>query len=170
MFNNTFSYEVLLMTIMGMKKEEGLFPEPMKRTPMVRRARKSVGRKTKTPLQKMHVKVWKIVGLVVKARDNQTCQKCGKGASGSGLHTSHVLPKSTHGALRYNLSNLKTLCYHCHINWWHKNPVESGDWFKKNYPVRWEKISKLPRCGGYKMEDLQEIYETMQTEYERLTR
>jgi 5-methylcytosine-specific restriction endonuclease McrA len=159
------------MTIMGMKKdkEDGVFPT-MKRSPMVRRPRKKVGRKTKTPLQKLHVKAWKITGLYIKARDGNCCQKCGASQSGKGAHTSHILPKSTHGALRYNEDNLKCLCYHCHINWWHKNPIEAAAWFMKRFPERWEKIKDLPRCGGYKAEDLEEIIESYQIKYERLTR
>jgi hypothetical protein len=32
--------------------------------------------------------------------------------------------------------NMKVLCYHCHLNWWHKNPLESGEWFKDKFPER----------------------------------
>lgn len=30
--------------------------------------------------------------------------------------------------------NLKALCYYCHLHWWHKNPIEAAEWYKKNYP------------------------------------
>lgn len=30
--------------------------------------------------------------------------------------------------------NILCLCYHCHINWWHKNPVEAGEWVKEKFP------------------------------------
>lgn len=83
-------------------------------------------RKVKTPLQKMHDKCWTMAKQVVALRDNHQCQHCFKRAEGTNGHTSHVLPKSVGNGVRYDLLNLKLLCYHCHINWWHKNPAESG--------------------------------------------
>ncbi len=156
------------MTIMGMKKEEGLFPEPMKRIALKRTGIKKK-RKAKTPLKKLHEKCWKMAGLVVKLRDGYMCQHCGTSQVGKGAHTSHVLPKSTHGALRYVLENLKCLCYHCHMNWWHKNPMEAAKWFEKCFPERWKKIKAMPRLRRYTEEDLQEILEELTTEFERLS-
>ena len=66
------------------------------------------------------------------------------------------------------LLNLKLLCYHCHINWWHKNPVESGEWFKQTFPDRWKIIEKIPRLKSYRVDVLQEILKELQAEYERL--
>ncbi len=156
------------MTIMGMKKEPGLFPEPLKRTPLKRTGIRKTPKK-KTPLRKLHDKCWKMAGLVVKLRDDYQCQHCGAMMRGKGAHTSHVLPKSTHGALRYVLENLKCLCYHCHMNWWHKNPMEAAKWFEKTFPERWEKISKMPRLKRYTIEDLEEILEELTAEFEGFT-
>ncbi len=126
-------------------------------------------RKVKTPLQKMHDKCWAMAKKVIAIRDYYKCQHCFKRAVGTNGHTSHVLPKSTHGAIKYNLMNLKLLCYHCHINWWHKNPIESGKWFRETYPDRVAVIEKIPRCRSYRVDDLQEILEELQTEFERLS-
>ena len=157
------------MTIMGMKKHPCLFSvSTLKRTSLKGKPG-TKKRKVKTPLQKLHVKCWKMAGLVVKLRDGYTCQHCGANQTGKGAHTSHVLPKSTHGALRYVLENLKCLCYHCHMNWWHKNPMEAAAWFEKTFPERWKKISKMPRLRRYDVESLQEILEELTTEYERLS-
>ena len=163
------------MTIMGMKKHPCLFPKEMKRTPLKRTALKrkpgTKVRKKKTPLKKLHEKCWKMAGMVVKLRDHNTCQHCGVTMlSGKGAHTSHVLPKSTHGALRYVLDNLKCLCYHCHMNWWHKNPMEAAKWFEERFPDRWKKIKAMPRLRRYREEDLQEILEELTTEFERLSK
>ena len=38
--------------------------------------------------------------------------------------------------------NQKVLCFHCHINIWHKNPVESGEWFVNKFPERWEYLKE----------------------------
>jgi 5-methylcytosine-specific restriction endonuclease McrA len=160
------------MTVMGMKKDIDKMQKqlwPKKRTAMVRRPGKKV-RKKKTPLKKLHEKCWKMAGLVVKLRDNYTCQHCGANQTGKGAHTSHVLPKSTHGALRYVLENLKCLCYHCHMNWWHKNPMEAAVWFANTFPARWAKIKAVPRLRRYREDDLQEILEELTIEYERLSK
>lgn len=126
-------------------------------------------RKKKTPLQKMHDRCWAMAKKVVRLRDHGQCQRCFKPVKGANAHTSHVLPKSTHGALKYVLLNLKLLCYHCHINWWHKNPVKAGEWFKKIFPLRWDALEKMERLRSYRVDDLQEILEKLQIEYERLS-
>ena len=125
-------------------------------------------RKVKTPLQKLHDKCWMVAKKVVYLRDHGQCQRCFKQVTGSNAHTSHILPKSTHGALKYNLLNLKLLCYHDHINFWHKNPVEAGEWIREIFPFRLDAIEKIPRCRSYRIDDLQEILEQLQAEYEKL--
>ena len=75
---------------------------------------------------------------IIYIRDKGKCQKCGKPVSGKNAHTSHVIPKSHGNYLRFDITNLKLLCFHCHINWWHKNPLESAEWFKSKFPERWE--------------------------------
>jgi len=79
---------------------------------------------------------------IVLIRDDYKCQKCGKHVEGKAAHTSHVIPKSHGFNLRFDLNNLKILCFHHHINWWHKNPVESGEWFKNKFPERWEYLEQ----------------------------
>ena len=125
-------------------------------------------RKVKTPLQKLHDKCWEMAKKVVKLRDHGQCQRCFKPVKGTNAHTSHTFPKSTHAAIKYNLLNLTLLCYHDHINWWHKNPVASGAWIRERYPERMAVIEKIPRCRSYRMDDLQEILEELQNEYWRL--
>ncbi len=126
-------------------------------------------RKVKTPLQKMHIKCWEMVKKVVYLRDHGQCQHCFKRLEGKNAHTSHVIPKSVGGGVRYIIDNLKLLCYHCHINWWHVNPCESGEWFKQTFPKRWEKLEKMQRRRSYRVDDLQERLEELQAEYERLS-
>ncbi len=125
-------------------------------------------RKIKTPLQKMHDKCWAMAKKIIYLRDYGQCQYCFNLVKGANAHTSHVFPKSTHGAIRYDLLNLKLLCYHHHINWWHKNPIESGKWFKEAFPDRMVYLEKMPRLRSYRVSDLQEILEELQIEYENL--
>jgi len=61
-----------------------------------------------------------LAGMVFK-RDNYTCQHCGSGkVGGRKLHTHHIKPFATHPDLRFEMSNLITLCDKCHA-WVHSN-------------------------------------------------
>jgi len=73
---------------------------------------------------------------IVRLRDKNTCQHCGKHVNSRNSHVSHVIPKSKGYALRWDLRNLKLLCFHCHINWWHKNIAEAWMWFQREFPYR----------------------------------
>lgn len=84
---------------------------------------------------------------IVYIRDKNTCQHCGRLVAGSNRQASHVHPVSGGSPLRWDPLNMKVLCHHCHLNWWHKNPIESAEWFKKTFPDRYEYIqaNKHPR-------------------------
>ncbi len=95
-----------------------------------------MAKKKKSPIQKKKEELWNVCRAYIKRRDNSTCQYCLIEVEGSNCHTSHVIPKSQGNALRYDDQNLKILCYHHHINWWHKNPLEAAAWFKEKFPER----------------------------------
>jgi hypothetical protein len=82
-------------------------------------------------------KVETLAKIVAKTRDGWICQHCDKKVSGINAHGSHVIPVSAGNLLRFDPLNIKCLCYHCHRNFWHLNPTESGDWFKNKFPERW---------------------------------
>lgn len=84
------------------------------------------------------------VALYVKLRDKHTCQKCGKQVEGKNCQASHVIPRSAGNQFRYDPINLKVLCFHCHFNWWHKNPVKACEWFKEKFPDRYEYLFGQP--------------------------
>lgn len=110
---------------------------PLKRTGLKRKPGKP--RKVKSLRRKLKDNLEKIVKEIVKKRDNCTCQHClAPNLLKSNCHVSHVIPRSKSLLLSFDLLNLKVLCYHCHLNWWHKNPVEAGEWFKTKFPERWE--------------------------------
>jgi hypothetical protein len=79
---------------------------------------------------------------VVRKRDGNTCQHCKKFVEGSNRHVSHVIPVSQGNKLRWDPLNMKVLCYHCHINWWHKNPMRASEWFQMTFPDRWEYLQQ----------------------------
>lgn len=91
----------------------------------------------KTPISKLKKKLMELVKAQVRLRDQNICQHCKKTVFGSNCHVSHVIPVSAGNILAFDPLNMKILCYHCHLNWWHKNPTEAGDWFKEAFPDRW---------------------------------
>lgn len=97
---------------------------------------------------------------MAKKRDDYTCQKCGKRVEGSNCQGSHVIPKSHGNILRFDVMNIKTLCHHCHLNWWHKNPMEAAEWFSSKFPDRWEYIqNRKNQVVHWKEHDFLEMIE-----------
>lgn len=94
----------------------------------------------KTDREKLVIELKEAIREYIILRDEHLCQKCLKYAEGSDLHISHVIPKSHGNILRYDDINLKILCLHCHLHWWHKNPLEASDWFREKFPKRWEHV------------------------------
>lgn len=44
-------------------------------------------------------------------------------------------------------SNVKLLCLHCHLFWWHKNPIEAHEWLTAVLPADRLKKLKLTSCS-----------------------
>src|SRR5437868_924338 len=95
----------------------------VKRTPI---RKKSSARKVKQQADLL-------VREKVFQRDERRCVRCGNSAV---ICASHVYPKGKYPRLRWLEINLLTMCLHCHLFWWHKAPVEAGEWFLKTYPER----------------------------------
>ena len=80
---------------------------------------------------------------IIRIRDEFTCQRCGKRAEGRDAHCSHVVHKGNGASWRrFDLLNMKLLCSHCHLYWWHKEPTEAGRWFAAKFPARDEYLEK----------------------------
>lgn len=112
----------------------------------------------KTPRKKLTDKLEKLVKQSIRTRDDYTCQKCGKYTKGADCHVSHVIPVSAGNQFKYDPLNMKVMCYHHHLNWWHKNPVEAGEWFREKFPDRHEYLFGQPReTVKFSLDDLQEM-------------
>lgn len=98
---------------------------------------------------------------VVRLRDGNTCQHCGKWVEGSGRHCSHVIPVSAGHKLRWDPLNMKILCYHCHINWWHKNPMEAAKWFEETFPERWEYLQANRGIYKFTIQELEDMVQEL---------
>lgn len=108
---------------------------------------------------KLVKKLDETVKAIVKARDGDNCQKCGKYITGSNKHASHVIPVSAGNKLRWEPQNMKVLCFHCHIHWWHKNPMESAKWFEETFPERWEYLQENRGIRKFHITELEELLE-----------
>lgn len=102
----------------------------------------------KTPRARLIKQLDELSKDVVRKRDGNICQHCGKWIEGSNRQVSHVIPVSGGNKLRWNSLNMKILCYHCHLNWWHKNPMEAAEWFALKFPDRWTYLKS--HQGTYK--------------------
>lgn len=75
---------------------------------------------------------------VIRSRDGK-CLHCGKTEN---LQCSHVLPR-TYISVRWNTENAITLCYRCHIYWWHKYPHEAVAWYDSLFPGKYQDLKLL---------------------------
>lgn len=66
---------------------------------------------------------------------------------------SHILPKSLYPGLRYEIENVLHMCNNCHMNFWHKNPIEAYLWFNNNYPEKVDKLLEIKQKKPYNTKD-----------------
>lgn len=81
--------------------------------------------------------------LEAKQRDKFICQKCGKKVEGQNAHGSHILNEGAYPLMSAEVCNLLTMCYFCHINWWHKSPHDATDWFNEKWPGRIQELRAM---------------------------
>lgn len=58
------------------------------------------------------------------------------------MHGSHIYPEGTYVSMSADVDNILCLCYWCHFQWWHKNPLEAAKWFKEKYPDLYKELRK----------------------------
>jgi hypothetical protein len=98
---------------------------------------------------KLNNELWLLVANWIKKRDGNQCWHCKKVYDNkSAIHCSHILPKGEYPNYAFQSWNLKTLCMHCHLQWWHKNPIAATIWFQSEYPVQHAKAVEM--MGLYK--------------------
>jgi 5-methylcytosine-specific restriction endonuclease McrA len=108
----------------------------------------------KPSISKLKKKLDPIFKKFIRLRDCN-CLRCG---ATTNLQASHTIPVSHGNRLRYDEKNLITLCYHCHLNWWHKNPIEAGEWFKGKFPVEYAYVEAVKNeHKKFTVEELEEM-------------
>ncbi len=91
----------------------------------------------KSKRKKLTEKLDKLCLGIIRLRDKNTCQKCGKKIYGSNSHPCHVIPKGNGASMRrFDLLNIFLGCTHCHLQWWHLNILEAAQWFENRWPAR----------------------------------
>jgi len=100
----------------------------------------------------------KLIKDYVKERDNFVCQKCGKKVSGTNCHGSHILPVGSHANMQFDPRNIKVLCFHDHRHFWHNNPLEAGEWYRRTFPENWayleERAKVAPKLMTYQLQEM----------------
>jgi len=93
-------------------------------------------RRKKSEKTKLKEKPDGVVRKLVRKRDKNRCQRCREYVTGRKAHTSHVKTKGAYKSLRWDLDNVKLLCFRCHRHWWHKEPSDAWEWFQLEFPYR----------------------------------
>lgn len=101
--------------------------------------------KKATSPKKLYKENTDLAKLIAKKRDKYICQWCDKDYSNdkSNIHWSHIINEARDHRLATNELNIKALCYHCHINLWHKDPVLASEWFNNKFPWRYETLQNI---------------------------
>lgn len=109
---------------------------------MIRRTPLKRGKapRKKTSARKLKQQADLLVKAQVLERDGNQCVRCGGTYA---LCAAHVYPKGKYPRMRFLVINLLSMDYACHIEWWHKNPIEATEWFLKTYPDRAAQLRQL---------------------------
>ena len=88
-------------------------------------------------------------------RDGHKCLKCG---TTGGLSPSHIYPQGRYSKMKWEIDNVKTLCWACHLHFWHGNPLEAREWLHRTLPAeRLDKIKKMSQDNNLPKPDLNKI-------------
>jgi len=125
-------------------------------------------KKSTSERRKLEVRCRELTAILVKHRDNYTCQKCGRTREqGYKIDAAHIRPKGRYSLMQFMLDNILALCFNCHDGWWHKSS-EGLPWFKETYPDRWLRIQMAGRQT--RRVDLKELIIALESEVAGLER
>jgi hypothetical protein len=74
-------------------------------------------------------------------RSKLFCEKCGRRGEITTFDDAHVVGRKNL-TLRWDILNHLCLCFQCHRFFWHEEPLESSEWFKKKFPERYQYLLK----------------------------
>lgn len=130
-------------------------PKELKLKARKKPRRKTARLKTEEDLDALAKKI-----LIVSRGEN--CERC----ADIPVYSSHIFPKGTYKRMRWMTQNLLLLCYQCHMEFWHKHPMEAKRWFEEKFPGRYEQLliwtRQMPAI------DLKEIRISLEIELKQL--
>lgn len=117
--------------------------------------------KKKTARQKIKDKLDKQFACVIRKRDKNVCQHCGVCKEDNrAMHVAHVVPKSRGLVFHWDKENALCLCFYCHLQWAHKDPLDFSRWFRRKYARRARYLEDLRgMVVKYTLDDLEGILE-----------
>lgn len=107
----------------GCPVHERMKRSPLRRTRFKRRRSKSLRKR-----------LWPEFSKLIRQRDGHCLMS---GTHGGPLQASHIYPKGQYPLLELFPLNVKTLCWRHHL-WWHRNPIESRDWYHDTFVPTWK--------------------------------
>jgi len=109
----------------------------------------------------------RITPEIIKLRDMHQCQRCGARPQPQGCHWSHIYSRASYHT-RWDLLNSLVLCNGCH-RWWHSHPTESGFWFAKKFPARYDYLQgKRREVAAIKTSELEALLESHKEKLKQL--
>ena len=105
-------------------------------------------------------KLTKLLREACFARDKR-CLRCGREDT---LAPSHIYPKGRYQRMRWELDNVKALCWNCHLNFYHKSPIEAAEWLKEAIDApRLRKLKKMAQNPNLPKPDYDKVKENLET-------
>lgn len=135
--------------------------------PKVRKKRNKDWRKNASTLAKK----------IARMKANYKCAYCGQGEPQRRTHGSHIYSEGRHRNMSADVDNILCLCAIHHSvmpgwgvpDWnWHAHPIESGEWFKENYPDLYKKLRKVSQ-DTMRTIDFEKKYKELKEEYAQLS-
>ena len=121
-------------------------------------------RKIKSKRRRLTDRLDEVCRNIIRLRDNNQCQKCGKMVKGTDSHACHVVAKGGGASFRrWDLLNFFLGCTHCHFQFWHDNPLQGSLWFRGKFPARAEylEIYQGGKPAKITTVEMEELYYTL---------
>ena len=128
-------------------------------------------RKIKSKRRRLTDRLDEVCRNIIRLRDSNQCQQCGKMVKGTDSHACHVVAKGSGASLRrWDLLNYFLGCTHCHFQFWHDNPTLSGKWFAAKFPVReaYLEIYRYGKPAKISTPEMEILYEVLKRKLEEL--
>lgn len=85
-----------------------------------------------------------LIHEILERRDKY-CLRCGN----KNFQASHIYPKGKYRKMEFEPSNIISLCFSCHIGFWHKSPRDANEWIENKLSKKWlDKLKLMAQSGA----------------------